>query len=75
MFKLKSEIIDSPWPFHGGRVFEPNQKHLAELMRDVSLNFKAYSGYFYAQSTRIHEDYNWDQLTNKAFEHIFKKFA
>jgi hypothetical protein len=48
---------------------------LAKLMRDVSLNFKAYSGYYYAQSTKIHEEYNWDQLTNKAFEHIFKKFS
>jgi glycosyltransferase involved in cell wall biosynthesis len=73
--KLKSELIESPWHFHNGKVFEPNQRHLAELMKDVSINFKAYSGYFYAQSTKIHEEYNWDQLTNKAFEHIFKKFA
>ena len=72
----KSELIDSPWPFpHEGKVFEPNYQHLLELMRDVSLNFKAYSGYYYAQSTKIHEEYNWDQLTNKAFEDIFKKFS
>lgn len=74
--KLKSELIDSPWPFpHEGKVFEPNYKHLLELMRDVSINFKAYSGYYYAQSTKIHEDYNWLQLTNNAFDHVFKKFS
>ena len=74
--KLKSELTDSPWPFpHEGKVFEPNYQHLLELMRDVSINFNAYSGYYYAQSTKIHEDYNWNQLTNNAFSHIFKKFS
>ena len=73
--KLKSEMIDSPWPFHNGKVFEPDYKHLVELIRDVSINFNAYAGYYFAQSTKIHEEYNWDRLTNKAFEHIFKKFS
>jgi hypothetical protein len=74
--KLKSELINSPWPFpHEGKVFEPNYAHLLETMRDVSHNFKAYSGYYFAQSTKIHEEYNWLQLTNKAFDPIFKKFS
>jgi len=74
--KLKSKIIDSPWPFpHKGKVFEPNRQHLLELMRDVSINFKAYSNYYFAQSTKIHKDYNWDQLTENAFKDIFKKFS
>jgi hypothetical protein len=74
--KLKSELIDSPWPFpHEGKVYEPNYQHLLELMRDVSINFNAYSGYYYAQSTEIHKEYNWNQLTNNAFDHIFKKFS
>ena len=74
--KLKSELIDSPWPFpHEGKVFEPSYQHLLELMRDVSVNFNAYSGYYYAQSTKIHKEYNWNQLTNNAFDHIFKKFS
>lgn len=74
--KLKSELIESPWPYpHEGKVFEPDYKHLLDLMIDVSQNFKAYSGYYYAQSTKIHEEYNWDQLTNNSFSHIFKKFS
>ena len=73
---LKSDIIDSPWPYpHAGKVYEPNYRHLLEVMKDVAENFKAYSGYYYAQSTKIHEDYNWLQLTNNSFEHIFKKFS
>jgi hypothetical protein len=74
--KLKSELINSPWPFpHEGKVFEANYIHLLETMRDVAHNFKAYSGYYFAQSTKIHEEYNWLQLTNKAFDPIFKKFS
>lgn len=73
---LKSELIDSPWSFpHEGKVFEPDRKHLVELMRDVAYNFNAYSGYYFAQSTKIHAEYNWLQLTNNSFDHIFKKFS
>lgn len=74
--KLKSEMIDSPWPFpHQGKVFEPNRKHLVELMREVAISFNAYSGYYYSQATKIHEDYNWVQLTSNAFSNVFKKFS
>ena len=74
--KLKSELIDSPWPFpHEGKVFEPNYQHLLETIRDVSQNFNAYSGYYFAQSFKIHKEYNWDQLTKNSFKNIFKKFS
>lgn len=74
--KLKSELVESPWPFpHQGMVFEPNYKHLLETMRDVAINFNAYSGYYFAQSTKIHQEYNWLSLTEKSFDHIFKKFS
>jgi predicted AlkP superfamily phosphohydrolase/phosphomutase len=44
-------------------------------MIEVSNDFNAYSGYYFAQSTKIHEDYNWDQLTKKAFKHLVEKFS
>jgi len=74
--KLKSKLIDSPWQYpHEGKVFEPNYQHLLELMREVSIDFPAYAGYYYAQSTKIHKKYNWIQLTENSFDHIFKKFS
>lgn len=73
--KLKSKLIDSPWPHpHEGKVFEPDYIHLIELMRDVANNFKAYSGYYFAQAPKIHAEYNWIQLTKKAFSHLENKF-
>jgi len=73
---LRSEYIDSPWSFpHEGKVLEPNRKHLVELMIDVSQNFNAYSGYYYAQANKVHKENNWLQLTNNSFDHIFKNFS
>jgi hypothetical protein len=40
----------------------------------AALNFKALSGYYFAQSTRIHEEYNWIKLTKNAFSHLEEKF-
>lgn len=74
--KLKSDLKESPWDLmHPGKVFFPNYQHLLEVMEDAVINFKAYSNYYYAQSTKIHNDYNWDRLTKNAFENIFKKFS
>lgn len=78
--KLKSTLTEEPIPntiknIHLGKMFKPNQEHLEEQMLFVAENFKALSGYYFAQSTRLHKDYNWNQLTNNAFDHIFKKFS
>lgn len=73
---LRSELVDSPWPFpHEGKMFEPEYQHLLEVMRDVVHNFKAYSGYYYAQASKIHKEYNWIQLTDNAFKDVVKKFS
>jgi glycosyltransferase involved in cell wall biosynthesis len=71
---LKSRLTKSPFMNLEGLVFEPNYQHLVELMKEVVLDFKAYSGYYYAQSTKIHQEYNWLELTKNAFNPIFKKF-
>jgi len=74
--QIESKLIDSPWPQpHLGKVFDPNYEHLLELMKDFAENSKAYSGYYFAQSKKVHEEYNWLQLTNNAFEDIFEKFS
>jgi glycosyltransferase involved in cell wall biosynthesis len=74
--KLNSTLVDSPWEvMHPGKVYFPNNDHLVSLVEEAAINFKAYSGYYYAQSTEIHKEYNWDQLTNKAFEEVLKKIS
>lgn len=73
---LKADLIDSPWPHpHEGKVYMPDYIDLRKQMLEVSENFKAYAGYYYAQSTKILEEYDWDQLTKNSFEHIVNKFS
>jgi len=76
---LKSQLSDETLPQsvgdpHQGKMYKPDQKHLEEQMYDAVINFKAYSGYYYAQSTKIHEEYNWNQLTKNILKHLEKKF-
>ena len=73
--KLKSNLIDSPWEYaHEGQVYEPEYQHLVKVMADAANNFKVYSGYYFAQSTKIHKEYNWVELTKNAFSHLTEKF-
>jgi len=77
--KLKSKLTDETLPKavgdpHLGFMYKPDEKHLEDLMYDFAVNYKAYFGYYFAQSEKIHEEYNWDQLTKKAFEDLERKF-
>ena len=73
--KLKSNLIDSPWEYaHEGQVYEPEYQHLVKVMADAANNFKVYSGYYFAQSTKIHKEYDWVELTKNAFSHLTEKF-
>ena len=72
---LKSKPIVSPWPFeHPGEVLKPDLAHLEELMYDVSINFKAYAGYYYSQAKQVHKEYDWLQLTKNVLKHLEEKF-
>jgi len=78
--KLKSKLSDEELPKaigdpHLGLMFKPDEKHLEELMYESVINFKAYSGYYFAQSTKIHEEYDWIKLTKNAFSHLEEKFS
>jgi glycosyltransferase involved in cell wall biosynthesis len=59
---------------HIGSFYKPDRKHLEDQMYDAANDFKAYSGYYFAQSTEIHEEYNWIKLTKNVFKHLEEKF-
>jgi glycosyltransferase involved in cell wall biosynthesis len=78
--KLMSKLSDETLPKsvgdpYIGKMYKPNQKHLEHLMYEFAMNYKAYFGYYYAQAPKVHEEYNWDQLTKNAFDHLVKKFS
>ncbi len=78
--KLRSTLTNETLPkavgdAHVGQMFKPDEVHLAEQMLDVVENFKAYSGYYFSQSTEIHNKFNWIKLTKNAFDHLEEKFS
>lgn len=74
--QLEGDLIDSPWQHpHEGKVYFPDLFDLKNQMLEVANNFSAYSGYYYAQSTKILEEYDWDRLTKNSFDQVIKKFS
>jgi glycosyltransferase involved in cell wall biosynthesis len=77
--KIKSTLTDETLPKavgdpHLGKMYKPDVESLEDQMVFSAINFKALSGYYFAQSTKIHEDYDWIKLTKNAFNHLEEKF-
>jgi len=78
--KIKSTLTDETLPKsvgdpHLGSMYKPDVESLEDQMVYSAINFKALSGYYFAQSTKIHEEYNWIKLTKNAFKHLEEKFS
>lgn len=68
---LNSRLADSKWSdIHPGKMYEPSMDHLVELYRYTYENYEELSKKFYDNSDRVHSEYNWDTLTQNAFEHL-----
>lgn len=72
---LDSHESDSRWPdIHPGKMYEPDFHHLIDLYRYTYDNFEALSRIHFDNAEDVHSEYNWDELTKKAFSHLEKKF-
>jgi glycosyltransferase involved in cell wall biosynthesis len=73
---IRSELVDSPWPTpHDGKMFRPDKDHMAELMINVAEDYNRYADLFFNQAQQIHDEYDWLNLTERAYEHIVNKFS
>jgi glycosyltransferase involved in cell wall biosynthesis len=74
---LPSKLTVSPWPdIHSGFMYKPDEDHLTESMRTLAgIDYENYSLKAYAQSFGVERDYDWDTLTQNAFDHIEEKFS
>jgi hypothetical protein len=78
--KLKSKLSSETLPrslghTYVGEMYKPDQEHLEFLMYDAVINFQMYSDFYFSQSTRVHDKFNWLQLTKNAFADLEKKFS
>ena len=73
---LDSTLIDSPWPMvHPGKMFEPSYENLVESLRELDRNYDRYAGKAFRNAYRVHDKYDWDNLTREAFAHVVEKFG
>jgi hypothetical protein len=54
---------------------EPSLEDLKEKMWLAYTDYKKLQEKFYNQAELVHKHYNWDRLTEEAFEPIVKKFS
>jgi len=73
---VDSTVVDSPWnDMHPGKMHEPSLEDLKEKMWLAYTDYKKLQEKFYNQAELVHKHYNWDRLTEEAFEPIVKKFS
>lgn len=73
---LQSRLVDSPWqPPHWGKMFEPDREHLKQQMLRAVRQFDVMSDFYYRQATPFNEEYSWESVTKRAFQHITDRFG
>lgn len=69
---LESTYVDSPWPtMHPGQILKPDFDALVEKYRFVYANYDSIVDQYFKQSFQVHAAYDWDSLTQKAFQPFF----
>lgn len=60
---------------HPGDICYPDQKHLQELVQLSYDDYDNQAAKFFAQSFDVHDEYNWDTLTENAFKNVLARFG
>jgi len=60
---------------HPGMIFWPSLDSLKENMLEVASCFQDYADDAYEKAPLIHEEYDWVEVTRRAFDHVTKKFS
>lgn len=74
--RLGSTLTDSPWPdVHPGLMFKPDFDQLCEMYEYVFNHYDEVANEAYFNSFRVAAQYNWTDLTEKAFAPLVEKFS
>jgi glycosyltransferase involved in cell wall biosynthesis len=73
---LGSTLGDTPWvEMHPGKLFWPDFDELVEIYRYTADNIDTLRANSYRDAFKVHEEYDWVKLTERAFAHIVDKFG
>lgn len=73
--RIESDLVDSPWDYeHPGQMYKPDMDSLVKQIAQLEDDFESISTKHFKQSLDLHNEYNWDILTQNAFQRIIEKF-
>lgn len=73
---ISSRLVPSPWPkIHTGKMFEPSYQDVVDAYKQMDENYERLAGTAFRNSYKIHEEYDWVELTKNSFERIIQKFS
>ena len=74
--KVKADLVDSPWPNeHPGKVYKPDVQDAVNKLKMLEQDYDAFALQAFKNSLKLHSDYDWTELTRKAFEPIEAKLS
>jgi glycosyltransferase involved in cell wall biosynthesis len=73
---VKDRPVKTPWPnVHPGEMLEPDFDSLKEQMQRAADDFETFSDQAFEVAPKIHDEYDWVNVTERAFRHIVEKFS
>lgn len=74
--RIDSDLVDSPWDYeHPGQMYKPKLESIVNELENLEMNYDENARRHFKQSLELHNEYNWDILTQNAFERIVNKFG
>lgn len=65
---VESKLVSSKWPkIHPGKVLRPNFDQVVENMRYAANNYTEVRDFAIDEAFKIHEKYDWDNITKQVF--------
>lgn len=72
---VEDRLVESKWPdIHPGMMLEPDYESLKQQMQRAADEFETLADQAYEIAPQIHAEYDWQEVTKKAFAHIVKRF-
>jgi glycosyltransferase involved in cell wall biosynthesis len=73
---IDSYLFQSPWQeTHPGMMFKPDRMQLSHAMSASLENYEQLASMAFKNAFKIHEDYNWEKVSNPAVRRLKKIFS
>lgn len=73
---IEADQVESKWEFeHPGLIYQPKQESIVERMLELEDDYDNIARSHFTSAFSLHNDYNWDILTQNAFSGVVNRFG